>query len=220
MRQVTRDGISWTVSEPAKNAEWSFWNEFESAIWEQETLDVVDRFVTEGSTLVDIGAWAAPIAMWAADRRNARVIAVEPDPVALDYANLNVFANRMDDRITIVDGAVAAHTGVTHIRPHEFGWGSTMTQLSDDGREVTCWTLPDLFAEFDIENVSLVKMDTEGAEAVILPTAIPFLVERGIPLYVSLHEPWWSQPVLREWFDAFSDVQGSCGWFNSLLCIP
>lgn len=222
MRTVERDGIKWCVSEPAKNSEWSFWNEFEAAIWEQETLDVVDRFVTDGSTLCDIGAWAAPIAMWAADRHNANVIAVEPDPVALDYANLNVLTNHMDDRITILDGAIAGHTGKTHIAPHEYGWGSTMTRLCDDGREVNCWTLPDLLDDVgvDVSQISLVKLDTEGAESVILPHLIPFVLEHQIPLFVSLHEPWWIQPVERSWFDGFSSVEGNFGWFNSLTCVP
>lgn len=223
MRTVERDGIKWRVSEPSKNGPWFFWSEFEQKIWEQETLDVVDRFVTDRSTMIDVGAFIAPIAMWAADRYNANVIAIEPDPVALDYANLNVLANGMYDRITIVDGAIADSTGTTHIRAHEFGWGSTMTQLSgDEGREINCWTLPDLLDDMGVDpsTISLVKLDTEGAEAVILPHLIPFLLEHRIPLFVSLHEPWWIQPVLREWFDGFSSVEGNFGWFNSLTCSP
>jgi len=222
MRQVSRDGIRWQVSEPAKNSEWSFWNEFEAAIWEQETLDVVDRFVTDGSTFIDVGCWAAPIAMWAASRHDCNVIAIEPDPVALDYANLNVLANGMYDRITIVDGAIAGHTGTTHIAPHEFGWGSTMTQLAAEGREITCWKLPDLLHGMgvDLDTISLVKVDVEGAEALFLEELAPFLASHEIPLFVSMHEPWWPQPVLREWLDCYSEVQGNFGWFNSLTCLP
>lgn len=222
MRTVTRDGICWSVSEPAKNATWSFWSEFEDKSWEQETLDVVDRCVTEGSTMIDIGLWAAPVAMWAAGRHNASVLGVEPDPVALDYAHLNVLANHMDDRITIVDGAISNYTGVTHIKAHEFGWGSTMTQLSTEGREVKCWTLPDLFEAYEInpDSVSLVKMDTEGAESLILEEGAPFLASLGIPLFVSMHEPWWSQPVQESWFAGYSQIEGSMVAFDSMLCLP
>lgn len=219
MREVNRDGVRWQVSEPAKNGPWSFWTEFETIEWEQYTLDVVDRFVTENSTFIDLGAWTGPVSMWAADRHNARVIAVEPDPVANDYLNLHVAINKFD-RITIVDGAIANHTGTTHLAPHEFGWGSTMSRLSDAGREVACWSISDLFDEYKIENVSLVKIDIEGGEALILETVGPFLAERKIPMVVAMHQPWWSRGIDPEWLAGF-DLGGIPlnGW-HSVLCIP
>lgn len=222
MRTVTRDGICWFVSEPSKTGPWYFWSEFEQRIWEQETLDIVDRFVTDGSTMIDVGSFIAPIAMWAADRHDARVISVEPDPVALDYAYLNVLSNHLEDRITVVDGAISDHTGTTHIAPHEFGWGSTMTQVSGDGLEVDCWTLPDLFTCHDVDpaDVSLVKIDVEGHECVLLEHVAPFLASHNIPLFVSAHEPWWTRQVDMDWFSGYSHFEGNLQWFNSLLCLP
>jgi FkbM family methyltransferase len=216
MREVTRGGAHWIVSEPSKS-EYSFWTEFENGTWEQETLDIVDRFVTPNSTFLDIGAWTGPLSMWAA-RLGAQAIAIEPDPVAVDYLNLHVAMNGAD--ITIIDGAISDHTGTTHIQPHEFGWGSTMTQLSDTGREVQCWTLPDLFDWYDIENVSLAKMDIEGGESIVLEHAAPFLAGLGIPLFVSMHEPWWSRPVERSWFDGYSEIQGELHGWQSVLALP
>lgn len=220
MRQVARDGVHWSVSEPAKNTEWSFWTDFESGGWEQGTLDRVDQFVHDGSTMIDIGAWAGPVTMWAADRHNARVIAVEPDPVALDYLYLHVFANHFDDRVTVVEGAMANESGNVRVAAPELGWGSTMTKVAKFGREVQSWSIQDLFAEYNATNVSLVKIDIEGYEAEILETVGPFLAERGIPMIVAMHEPWWPRPIDEGWLSGF-DLGGIpiCGW-RSLLCIP
>lgn len=221
MRRTTRDGCSWIVSEPSKT-EFSFWTEFETIGWEQWTLDHVDMFVTDGSTIIDIGAWAGPVSMWAADRVDCKVIAVEPDPVANDYLNLNVYRNGFDDQITTVEGAIAAHTGTTHIAPHEFGWGSTMSHLSEHGgREVVCWTLPALFDQYHVDptNVSLVKVDVEGGEAIILEHMGPYCAEQGIPMIVAMHEPWWPRRFDPEWLNGFNVEGPLCGW-HSVLCTP
>ena len=218
MREVVRDSCHWQVSEPAKNGDWSFWDEFMTLPWEPWTLDMVDRFVTDESTFVDIGAWAGPVSMWAADRHDARVIAVEPDPVANDYLNLHKYANGFD-KIEIVDGALANETGTAFIAPHEFGWGSTMSRLSDAGREVACWNIADLFEQYDVEDCSLLKMDIEGAESIVLETVGPFCAERGIPMIVAIHQPWWHRTLEPGWLSGFH-IEGELAEWQSVLCTP
>lgn len=61
--------------------------------------------------------------------------------------------------------------------------------FNDDEITVPCRTLPTIFESVAIENCALVKMDIEGGEAQILASAGPFLAERSIPLYLSLHAP-------------------------------
>jgi FkbM family methyltransferase len=156
--------------------------------------------------------------MWAADRHNARVVAVEPDPVANDYLNLHVAINGFD-KIAVVDGALANHTGTTHLAPHEFGWGSTMSRLSDDGREIACWSIADLFTKHEIDDCTLVKIDIEGGESIILETVGPFLAERGIPMIVAMHEPWWHRRLEPDWLSGFNLDAPLVGW-HSVLCTP
>lgn len=220
MRNVTWGGISWQVSEPSKNGPWFFWDEFEKGNWEFDVLEAVDRFVTKGSTLVDIGAWAGPVSMWAADRRDAKVIAIEPDPVANDYLHLHKAVNGFD-KITIVDGALANHTGTTNLAPHEYGWGSTMSRLAADGtgREVPCWTISDIFSDHELTDVTFVKMDVEGAESILLETVGPFLAERKIPMLVAIHQPWWHRDIDPQWLDGFILDNPLRDW-HSVLCLP
>lgn len=49
--------------------------------WEDETLAFVARHARPGVVFLDIGAWIGPMSLLAA-KRGARVIALEPDPVA------------------------------------------------------------------------------------------------------------------------------------------
>ena len=215
-REITRHGVTWQVVEPHVGG-FEFWNDWERANWEQDTLDIVDRFVTPNSTFVDVGAWIGPVTLWA-DRIAARVIAIEPDPLALKHLQQNVAANATGT--TIVAGAISHRTGTCHIAAHEDGWGSSMTHLANEGTEVPCWTLPDLFDTYSLENVSLVKMDIEGGESIVLEHAAPFLAEKKIPLLVAMHEPWWSRPVERSWFDGFRNVEGECSGWHSVLAEP
>jgi FkbM family methyltransferase len=215
VRSVERRGVQWNVDESFPVAEW-FWGKWCDDAWEGATLDIVDQFVKPGTTFVDIGAWIGIVSMWAA-KNGARVIAIEPDPVALESMNVNVQLN--DYHIQVVAGAVSDVTSMTHLRPHErFGFGDSMTQVSSEGIEVPCWRLQDIFDIYDIDNCSLVKMDIEGYEAVILPTVAPFLANLNIPLYVSIH--YWSTPPESSWLSHWSDVIGDPHAFASVLCIP
>ena len=80
--------------------------------------------------------------------------------------------------------------------------------------------MPDLFDEFGLDNVALVKMDIEGAESEVLEHAAPFLAERKVPLWVSFHEPWWSRHVMPNWFNGFRKLDGIWGGYESVLALP
>jgi FkbM family methyltransferase len=208
--------VTWTVEEPPMPNGWLFWNAREAG-WEQDTLDVIDRFATPGLTVVDIGAWIGPTALWAAER-GAHVVAIEPDPVALSFLRLNIEANAAD--VTIVQGAVANEDGTCRIAPRE-GWGMSMTHVAESGLEVPCWSIATLFEQFQIDgNVSLVKMDIEGGEATVLETVAPFLAQRGIPLVVSMHEQWWWRPVEAAWFSGYATVEGELRGRGQVLALP
>ena len=219
MRRVTFGNVKWNVEDVVIPAlpEWSFWDHWELGEFEPETLAVVDRFVRPGSTMIDVGAWIGCVSLYAA-RLNAHVIAIEPDPSAAAVLNRNVSANFTN--ITVFEGAITDTTGTCHIAAHSDGWGSSMTRVADDGAEVPCLTFPDLFDLYDVDDCSLVKMDVEGAECTVLEHAAPFLSSLGIPLLVSMHQPWWTRQVDRAWFDGYSSVEGEIGGWNTVLALP
>ena len=218
MALVTRRGVTWNVIEP--RSAHHFWSGWEADAWEPKTLDTIDRFVTAGSTFVDIGAWIGPTSLWAA-RLGAHVVAIEPDRVALYHLRWNSDHNA-EGRITVVPGAVTDHTGTCRLASQrDYGWGSSMSYVADEGYVVPCWTLPDLFDSLSLENVSLVKMDIEGGEAKILDVVCPFLAEHKIPLLLEMHHELRFFPLsFGWWLSNFSHIEGKPTSYGHLLCLP
>ena len=207
---------------------WNFWGDYESGSWEPGTRARIEEFVSADSTYVDIGAWIGPTVLWAAPLCK-RVVAVEPDPVARACLAANCAHYR---HIDIVGAAIGPETGRAQFTPHSSGWGASMSRLvgagvpisstwsTDLAEEVDCYTLPDLFELYAIEDVALLKMDIEGGEAEILEEVCPFLAERGIPFLCSLHKDWWNAPVDMAWFDCFGEVIDIDGGAPEVLAIP
>jgi len=210
----------------AKNA-WDFWAQYDEGAWEPQTHDAINEYVTPGSTYVDIGAWIGPTVLWAAPLAG-RIIAVEPDPIAVELLIKNPAPH---ENVEIIVGAVADHTGVAELAPHGEGFGSSMSRLAAGVNQsnvwdmnakvvVSCWTLPDLFDVCNLEGVSLVKMDIEGGERDVLPEVAPFLAEQGIPFLVSLHRSWWASELDLRILNVFSEVRGDLTGDLAILCLP
>ena len=95
-----------------------------------------------------------------------------------------------------------------------------MTRLAAEGTPVSCWSLVDLFDALELDDVSLVKLDVEGAEALILEEGAPFLASLGIPLLVAMHEPWWDRIVDPAWFADYTSIEGNIGGWGHVLALP
>ena len=89
-----------------------------------------------------------------------------------------------------------------------------------DGTDIPCLTFPDLFDLYDIDDCSLVKLDIQGAECIVLEHAAPFLANLGIPLLVAMHEPWWTRPVEHSWFDDYASLEGEPSGWGHVLALP
>lgn len=206
----------------------TYWDAYDLGEWEPTTHAYIDQYVTPGSTYIDIGAWIGPTVLWAAPLAG-RVIAIEPDPNA--YVSLAANTTHLTN-VEIYPYAVGPTTGTGLISAHiQGGFGSSMSHLvgptpsgdhdDEHGVEVSTWTLPDLFTTFHLTDVSLVKMDIEGSEALCLDSIGPWLADQGIPLLVSLHPNWYSQPLDPAWSSHFSTLEGGNGQPDQpILCIP
>jgi FkbM family methyltransferase len=170
-----------------------FWHRWKRGRWEPETHDLLRAVLTPGDWFVDIGAWIGPVSLWALDL-GAKVIAIEPDPVALVELH-----RRLPAEAEIWEGAVATHSGTVTIQPHSSQFGDSMTKVCDDGLTVDCWTLPDILGG---RRPSLAVMDVEGYELTLLPTVAPYLASLGTVLQVALH----TELPDPEWFDGYGTV--------------
>jgi len=210
-----------------KHDGWDFWGDWERGEWEPGTREAIEAHVTPGSTYVDIGAWIGPTVLWAAPIA-ARVLALEPDPVAylLLVENTKHFPN-----VNSYGWALAAEPDMMWLAPsYNHGFGSSMSRLNPPQErgwdiagavKVPALDIESMFDICDVHNVSLVKIDIEGGEADVMEHVGPFLAERNIKLLLSLHPWWWEASVDKDqWFGGFSSVTPVGGGAEEVLAIP
>ena len=128
-----------------------------------------------GMTFVDVGANWGYFSLAAATMvgEAGRVISVEADPRACRTLRANVARNHLN-AVTVLEMAASDRPGVLRLQEYEaaasdsgsFGVTSTTTVV-DGGRtfDVAARTLDDALDEAGVDQIDLLKMDIEGAEA-------------------------------------------------------
>lgn len=186
IRQVKAGDLAFAVADDQP----TFWDRVEAGRWEPGTLTVLDRLVRPGIRFVDLGAWVGPTALYAA-ARGARVVAVDPDPAALDQLRRNIAANpSLGNRITVIDRAIHAAPGTVRVGARRKP-GDSMSSLLLAGAGTT-WTARTLTpaalaARLPRDEPRVIKIDIEGAEYDLLPHLGPLLAPPATAVLLSLH---------------------------------
>ena len=191
-----------------------FWQEAAAGGWEPLTFRVLTAVLTaRPGVVIDFGAWIGPTLIAAANLPSTRVFGMEVDPVAFTQLALNVAANvhiAAKAEVFFVGISDAFSERVFTMNACEEGIGdscSTMHAPNDGGNHfrLAVQTLPlPAFVEaagIRREDITLIKVDSEGAEVFILPTLVAWAAEwpGGVKpaFWLSLHS--FSIPV--PWFD-------------------
>lgn len=182
----------------------SFWPYLASGQWEPETFAVIDHFVQPEQLTFDLGAWAGPIALYMA-ARGANVYALDPDPIVYKELVDNVALNPSLEHL-LHPHPLAIHnidSEVTLFARTAYGQSSTSvlarsrdTLDSAMARAVSLATLHEI-AEH--KPVDFIKMDIEGGEFLVLPTAQEQLERMGMPtLFVAMHYGHLRESIYRQ----------------------
>jgi FkbM family methyltransferase len=121
-------------------------------------------------TVVDLGSHVGLSVLWFhASFPEARIVAVEPHPVAFRRLRHNV-GNL--DRVTLVNTAVSDTRGPRTMYSSQETWAATLEHRAgfESATQVTCERLDDLLTALDIDTVDILKVDIEGAERPVLST--------------------------------------------------
>ena len=166
-----------------------FWTHYDTGYWEPDTLDCLARYLDREHTYIDIGAWIGPTVLYACHRAK-HVYAAEPDPIAVPYLIENLRLNWFSN-VSLYEGAIGDGSSDTMwlgAPPNKY-LGQSVTTYTGKLQSflARCMTLKDFFLHYSIRDCSLIKIDIEGAEAIVLPEAFPFLEYMGIPLHLSIH---------------------------------
>lgn len=170
----------------------TFWARAAAGTWEPETLDALEDLVRPGDTVVDIGAWVGPTALFSA-ALGARVVAVEADPAAQEQLSRNLAANPALSAVIIPVSAAATPDGAPvrlgAARKRGDSMSSALLARSGDS-----WASPGISpaALLSLANVPagaalVVKIDIEGGEYALVPVLAPLLPECTRAVLLAVH---------------------------------
>lgn len=171
-----------------------FWEQFGSG-WEEETFEVIRRFVRPDRAFLDVGSWIGPTALIACAHGAQRVVAVEANPSTAAHLRRTIDHNPdLRGRIEVLNRCIHREAGnVQFGNADGSACTSSASSLRGHGYEVEAMRLTALMEESGVQDPSLIKIDIEGAE-VLLDEDLGVLSERpNLAIYLSLHPPFWKQ---------------------------
>ena len=168
-----------------------FWEWYESPEWEPDLVLIFERFLSEGATYLDFGAWIGPTVLLAGATAG-RIVCVEPDPHARVELERNLALNPdIATKTTVVAAAIAATDGEVALSSAGGGGDSLSTTVAR-AEARTSWIVQALgissfLARADTADANFVKLDVEGAEYDVVPAMAGYLRARRPDLYIALH---------------------------------
>lgn len=232
--KIVKNDCSFEISENEPySMKWFSNNQLDK--WEQDTFNVFEHYKNHKGIYIDIGAWIGPTVLYCANIFK-KVIALEPDPVALSRLKKNISANNFNN-IVLVEKGLSLENGIT-----QFGGNGTLGNsestlliankeeyLSYEGRhtkkgytqneivEIETITIEKLIEEQDIDpqNISLIKMDIEGGEKIVVPSLVSFLHTYKPVFYISLHRCFLKESDINQIIDILFNIYDKCYYFTS-----
>jgi FkbM family methyltransferase len=155
---------------------------------EAEAVEALHSFVREGSVAIDVGAnlgfFTRYFAQWCGPE--GKVIAIEPEEVNFRTLKAAVARDEFADVVEALQGVAAAAPGEGWLRVNPYHPGDH--RLADDGVPVTVWTIDNLLAERGWPDVSLIKIDVQGAEVLVLNGATETLARFRPALFIEVDD--------------------------------
>ena len=156
--------------------------------FEAGPIDRLREFVPSGSTVIDVGAnvgfFSLRFAKWVGD--GGRVISIEPED--RNYDRLIAALKRADllNRVEALKAAASAAAAMTFLEINPLHPADHKLSRDGTGLAVRAVALDDLVR--DRSSLSLIKIDVQGAEMLVLEGAAGILKTCGPALFVELHE--------------------------------
>ncbi|MDO8309654.1 MAG: FkbM family methyltransferase [Actinomycetota bacterium] len=138
--------------------------------WEPTARWLFRLLAAESRSVVDVGAYSGIYSITAAlANPDCRVLAIEPNPAMAALARANVAANALDDRVDVLQVALATADGTAELVLPTGAPESSLASLvaTGDGERIPVQTrrLDDVAGE---EGVDLIKIDVESGEPGVL----------------------------------------------------
>lgn len=169
-----------------------FWNLLNNNGWESGLFHILKNNLTKDSIYIDIGSWIGPTVLFASQLSN-NCYAIEPDEVAFDTMKENISLNKVN--ISINNMAIMDYDGEVSLGTcGEKGDSMSSVLFDKKSNKVKCNTLNTFITHHKLEKVDFIKIDTEGAESIILPNIKELIILLGYPcINLSIHQKLFKQ---------------------------
>ncbi len=180
---------------------------------ERWAFGTMRRLVRPGDTVFDIGANTGLYARFLVQEFGAgQVVCFEPMAGNLELLKANVALGGIEPRIRIVPVALADHEGREALQADDFGSATAALETITGGRAseshrqygipgrremVEVAPLDALMRRLSLPAPTVMKIDVEGAEAMVLRGARETIMRHRPRLAIELHGPETAQAVLR-----------------------
>ena len=175
--------------------------------WENNSFEILDKYLSKDKVFIDIGGWIGTTTMYGS-RKSKHVYSIEADNDSiLDMSN-NLNTN-CKNNYTLIHNAIYNIDDVEvrfgrnlHIENSKMNDSTSHIYNddvnSDDSYLIKTITLKSIIEKYDIDvsNISLIKVDIEGGEELILNELFDLYNTYGVPLYISIHYSWWKDKNL------------------------
>ena len=203
--------------------------------WELDSFHIFNHYKNNEGIYLDIGAWVGPTAIYCANIYK-KVIAIEPDPLALKELKKNISINNINN-ITVIEKGLSSKNGISQFGGNGKLGNSESTllienkeeYLSYQGRHTETWkdchneiveietiTIENLIEQekIDPKNISLIKMDIEGGEKIVVPSMVNFLNTYKPIFYISLHRCFLKEHDINQIIDILFNIYDKCYYFS------
>ena len=146
---------------------------FTPKLYDTEEFEFLSKILKPDSVFVDIGANVGFYSLWAARSINSdgRIIAIEPNPKTFQILTENIRLNNKPDYIETLQTGVADKDGefVLKITPRNLGGATIIEEVdSNESVKIKCSPLVSILAQQGVKKIDVIKIDTEGADEMIL----------------------------------------------------
>jgi len=192
---VVKNNISFII--PPDNIFIQNWYKNHYEKWEEDSFNIINKFVSKDKILFDVGSWVGLISI-PYSYKFAKVIAIEADKESVSCFRNIIEVNSIKN-IEIIEKAVYSKSNETLIfGPNMFrpdGLNESTSQLkhisnNSSDYSVNTIRLLDVIKPYLLD-IAIIKIDIEGGEINLLDDII-LLLEFNIPIFISFHFLWIS----------------------------
>jgi FkbM family methyltransferase len=167
--RIKLDEISYSYNSP----DWDDLNEVceeDLRDWEPISRSIFRKLAKSSKVVIDVGAYTGVYSLESAlSNKNCKVIAIEPNPIAVSSLEFNININEVNN-IEVLNCALSNKQGTEYMYLTDKGYGSSLASLiPTDSLELKLPVKVDIPDRLFIHlKVDLIKIDVEGFEKNVL----------------------------------------------------